>query len=186
MVSGSTGCVKRLTSEPTKKVTLEPIKTYHVKAIFVRRHTKRMVTSPANIPASAPLALERRLSVPRKKRPSKLPKGSEATVRPASRSGPQVIKPKPIRIRPQKNVMRRERRRKPRSFVGLLRRAEKSKTLLAAREFSEPLALDMATAMMEASNSPARPVGISRRRKSGRMRSVRSPGESRGVCWAKT
>jgi len=84
-----------------------------------------------------------------------------------------------------------------RSLIGMVVRAGAEKpdigsvealrsTLLAAREFSEPLALDIATAMMDASNKPARPVGISRRRKSARMRSARSPGASSGVCWAKT
>ena len=64
---------------------------------------------------------------------------------------------------PQKSVMLRERRRKLRSSVDTPslgpRNAEKSSTLLAAREFSEPLALDMATAMMEASSNPAKAGG---------------------------
>src|SRR6202022_3222890 len=144
---------KRLTREPAKKSVVEPINTYHVNAIFVRRHTQRMVMSPANIPASASLAFERRLSVPRRKSPSKLPKGSDATVSPASSTGPQVTRPKHMSTTPHNSVMRRDSRRKLASFAGRRlpkRSAEKSRTLLAAREFSEPLALDIATAMMEA------------------------------------
>src|SRR3984957_20961546 len=163
LFSDSAAPVKRLTSEPTKKVIAEPIKKYHVYAIPVRRQTQIMVISPANIPARAPLAFERRLSVPRRKSPSRLPNGNAATVSPVSSTGPQVISPKPISTSPQNNVMRRDSRRKPSSFAGLRlpeRSAAKSRTLLAAREFSEPLALDMGTAMMDASNNPARPVGI--------------------------
>src|ERR1700722_4756193 len=151
LFSDSSARVKRLTSEPTKKVIAEPIKKYHVYAILVRRHTQITVISPANIPTSAPLAFERRLSVPRRKSPSRLPNGNAATVSPASSTGPQVISPKPISTSPQNNVMRRDNRRKPTSFLDSClpeRSAEKSRTLLAASEFSEPLALDIATAMM--------------------------------------
>ena len=51
----------------------------------------------------------------------------------------------------------------------------------AASEFSEPLALDIATAMIDASSNPASPTGISRTRYSGKIRSTRSPGASSGV-----
>ena len=56
----------------------------------------------------------------------------------------------------------------------------------AAKEFSDPLAFDIATAIIEASSIPASPTGISRTRNSGRMRSVRSPTASNGLCCEKT
>ena len=91
-----------------------------------------------------------------------------------------------MRTSPQSSVMRRERRRTewaPSS--SLLQSAGKSRTLEAASEFSEPLALDMATARMAASSRPASPTGISRTRKSGRMLSGRAPGARSGVCRVK-
>src|SRR5579872_345947 len=176
----------RLTAAPTAKVVRLPISTYHVYAIGVKLQMQRTVVRPANIPISAPVAVALRSSVPRRKRPKRLPKGRDATVKPASRSGPHFTKPKAIRMRPQTSVMRRERRRNFTGSVEWPRSLEKSRTLLAARELREPLALDMATATMLARSRPARPVGISRTRKSGRMRSVRSPAARSGECCAKT
>src|SRR3984957_9768978 len=123
LFSDSSARVNRLTSDPTKKVVAEPIKKYHVYAILVRRHTQIMVISPANMPTSAPLAFERGLSVPKRKSPSRLPNGNAATVSPASRTGPQVISPKPISTSPQNNVMRRDRRRKAASLLDSCLRA---------------------------------------------------------------
>ena len=82
--------------------------------------------------------------------------------------------------------MPRESRRKRAGSVARPRIRPKSSTLDAASEFSEPLALDIATATIDARSKPVSPVGISRTRKSGRMRSVRSPGARSGVCCEKT
>src|SRR6202158_5414590 len=138
------------------------------------------------MPMRAPSAFALRSSVPRRKSPSKLPKGSETTVKPVSSSGPHFFKPKAIKTKPQARVMRRDSFKKLLESGDFPHSREKSRTLEAAREFSEPLALDIATAMMEASNRPASPGGISRTRNSGRMRSVRSPGASQGAGGAKT
>src|SRR5208282_1624194 len=151
----------RLTVAPTAKVTKLPISTYHVYAIGVNCQIQRTVARPANIPMNAPVGADLRSSVPRRKRPRRLPKGSEATVSPVSRSGPHFTKPKHIRMRPQTSVIRRERRRNFTESVERPHNLEKSRTLLAARELREPLAFDMATATMEARSRPARPVGIS-------------------------
>ena len=82
--------------------------------------------------------------------------------------------------------MPRDRRKNWLASVLRLRNRAKSSTLDAASEFSEPLALDMATATIDASRRPASPTGISRTRKSGRMRSVFSPVASSGQCCANT
>src|SRR5260370_14552178 len=137
----------RLTIQPTTNVTIAPIITYHVNATFVNRNTHKMAANPTIIPANAPRAFAARSSVPSKKRPSKLPNGSDATVNPASRrSGPHFTRPKPIRTIPQKSVMPRESRRNWAGSALRPRSLEKSRTLEAARELSDPLALDMATA----------------------------------------
>src|SRR6266849_800265 len=176
----------RLTNPPTANVTQAPMRTYHVNATDVKRKTHKMAARPANIPIRAPRAPARGSRVPSRKRPSRLPKGSEATVSPVSSSGPHFTRPKPMSTRPQRRVMRRERRRN-RAGSGLRpRKREKSRTLEAASEFNEPLALDMATATIEASIRPASPTGISRTRKRGRIRSLSSPTTISGECCANT
>src|SRR5205823_2287092 len=178
--------VKRLTTEPTRKVTLAPIRKYHVKATLVNHHTDKMTASPANMPASAPRELAARSRVPKRNRPSKLPKGKDTTVKPASRSWFHRTNPKAISTNPQNSVMRRDKRKNVAGSVDFPHSREKSMTLEAAKELSDPAALDMATAMMDASSKPARPGGISRTRKSGKIRSTRSPGARSGACCAKT
>src|SRR5712671_4581727 len=160
----------RLIIDPIAKVTLAPIMKYHVKATLVNWKTHRIVASPANMPMRAPRAFALRSRVPNRKSPSKLPEGNEITVKPASRSGPHFIRPKAIKTNPQVRVMRRDNFKKLLESSDFPHSREKSRTLEAAREFSEPLALDMATAMMEASSRPASPGGISRARNSGRTR----------------
>src|SRR6267378_1181013 len=130
----------RLIIDPIAKVTLAPIMKYHVKATLVNWKTHRMVASPANMPMRAPRALALRSSVPNRKSPSKLPKGSEITVKPASRSGPHFIRPKAIKTNPQARVMRRDNFKKLLESSDFPHSREKSRTLEAAREFSEPLA----------------------------------------------
>src|SRR5216684_2215067 len=109
-----------------------------------------MVANPPNMPMRAPSELALRSRVPSRKSPSKLPKGSETTVKPASRSGPHFFKPKATNTKPQARVMRRDSFKKFLESSDLPHSREKSRTLEAASEFSEPLALDIATAMMEA------------------------------------
>src|SRR5271165_3955690 len=183
--------IPRLTAAPTKKVVSEPIITYQVKAMVVKRKTHRIVASPAIMPASAPFAWARRSMVPSKNNPSRLPSGNAATVNPVSSSGPHFMNPKASSTPPQSRVASRDARRRLAELsapvaAGDPPRREKSRTLEAASEFSEPLALDIATATMEASSNPAKPTGISRTRNSGKIRSVRSPGASNGQCCAKT
>ena len=90
----------------------------------------------------------------------KLPNGIEATVSPASSSGPHFISPKMISTPPHTSVIPRESRRNRFGSVSCPRNLAKSITLEAASEFSEPLAFDIATATIDASNSPASPGGI--------------------------
>src|SRR5208283_6214653 len=171
----------RLTSAPTAKVTQEPTKTYQLYATGVARYTVRTAARPANIPASEPLEFARESRVPSKNRPNKLPKGREAMAKPVSNNECcHRTRPKKINTTPQTRVMRREIFRNFAGSVGRPRNAFRSMTLEAAREFSEPEALDMATARIDARSRPANPVGISRTRKRGKMRSVRSPAASRG------
>src|SRR2546429_6651374 len=63
-----------------KNVTHAPIRKYHVYATFVNCNMLKTAASPANIPTSAPRAFTPRSKVPSRNKPSKLPKGSEATV----------------------------------------------------------------------------------------------------------
>src|SRR5260370_38947693 len=129
-----------------------------------------IAASPQNIPVSAPVEFARRSIVPSKNNPSKLPKGKDATVKPVSSNEPQGTNPKAINTTPHTSVIRRD---SCKNFAGSCRcpaAAEKSNMLDAAREFSEPLAFDMATAMIEASSNPAKPGGISRTRNQGRLR----------------
>ena len=105
---------------------------------------------------------------------------------PVSSNGPHFTSPNAMSTRPQTSVMPRDKRKNWRASVLCPRSFAKSSTLEAANELSEPLALDMATATIDARSRPASPTGISRTRKSGRMRSVLSPGASRGECCAKT
>src|SRR5208337_1893735 len=174
--------ITRLTTAPTANVMHAPISTYHVNAIFVNRNTSSTVTSPANIPASDPLEFARASKVPSKNNPSELPNGREATVNPASSTGPHFTNPRTINTAPHTSVILRENFKKLPGSAECPRSAAKSMTLEAASEFSEPLALDIATARIDASSSPASPVGISRIRNNGKMRSVRSPAASSGVC----
>src|SRR5712692_74117 len=176
----------RLTPAPTTNVITAPIITYHVNATLVNRNTNKIDANPANIPASAPRAFAPRSRVPSKNSPSKLPNGSDATVSPASNSGPHRTNPNPINTNPHTSVMRREIRKKPAASVAFPHNREKSSTLDAASEFSAPLALDIATAITEASSKPASPAGISRTKNVGRTRSVRSPAASSGACCANT
>src|SRR5271156_2131251 len=107
------------------------------------------------MPANAPAALARRSMVPSRNSPSRLPSGRAATVRPVSSSGPHFTRPKAMRTQPQSSVARRDARKSLRDdsadeAVGddasSAERREKSSTVDAARELSEPLALDIATA----------------------------------------
>src|SRR5215472_4184049 len=181
------GCATtRLTNAPSAKVTHDPIITYQVNATCVKPKTSRTQIRPPNIPTSEPSAFARGSNVPSKNRPSRLPKGSAATVSPASRRWPQGSNPKPISTAPHTRVMRRERCRNVEVSLLSSRKPAKSTTLDAASELSEPLALDMATARIEARRTPVRPLGISRTRNIGRMLSVRSPGVNSGERCANT
>jgi hypothetical protein len=125
----------------------------------------------------APVAFARRSIVPSKNIPNKLPKGNDATVNPVSSNDPHGRNPNAINTAPQTSVILRE---SCKNFAGSLRcpaASGKSRMLEAASEFSEPLAFDIATAMIDANISPARPTGISRAKKIGRIFSspVRSP-----------
>src|SRR5437660_300000 len=122
-----------------KNVTHAPIRKYHVYATFVNCNMLKTAASPANIPTSAPRAFTPWSKVPSRNKPSKLPKGSEATVSPVSSSGPHLTNPKPISTKPHTKVMPRDTRKnlhvsmlRPQSFA-------KSSTLEAASEFREPL-----------------------------------------------
>src|SRR5579859_286802 len=171
---------------PTNNVTAEPMRTYHVNATGVNRQIETITARPVNMPIVAPVAVAFLSNVPRKKSPRRLPKGIDATLRPVSRKGPHVFIPKASSTAPHASVTRRESRRNSLGFVWRPLRREKSRTVLAVSELSEPLALDMATARIEASRIPARPVGISRTRKIGRMASGFCPAASSGVCCEKT
>src|SRR5215467_2197710 len=177
----------RLTADPIRSVTHEPIQTHHVYATQLNFHTATIADNPQNIPVRAPAVFARLSKVPSKNNPSRQPKGKEATVKPSSRTLSQRMNTNPsaISTAPHASVIQRERES---SVFASCRPAatEKSRMLEAAREFKEPLALDMATATIEASIRPARPSGISRARKRGSTRSVRSPAASSGECCVKT
>src|SRR2546429_3494912 len=134
-----------------KNVTHAPIRKYHVYATFVNCNMLKTAASPANIPTSAPRAFAPRSKVPSRNKPSKLPKGSEATVSPASSRGPHLTNPKPISTKPHTRVMPRDTRKNRRVSMLRPQTFAKSSTLEAASEFSEPLALDIATATIERS-----------------------------------
>src|SRR5450631_3900284 len=178
--------ITRLTTVPTTNVTQDPIITYQVNATSVNRKTNKIVANPKNIPITAPKAFARRSRVPNKNKPNKLPSGKAATVNPASNNGPHFTNPNPIKTKPQKSVICRERRKKSAGSAPRPASREKSKMLEAAKEFKDPLAFDIATATIEASNNQAKPTGISRTKNKGKIRSVRSPPANSGVCCAKT
>src|SRR6266571_3177733 len=102
----SSSLLARLTAHPVANVTLAPIRTYHVKATLVNPNTHKIATNPANMPTSAPRALARRSSVPSRNSPSKLPKGSDATVNPASSSGPHFTSPNLAHEKQRQNAIR--------------------------------------------------------------------------------
>src|SRR5271166_3134440 len=176
----------RLAIAPAANVTHDPINTYQVNATVVNRAISNTAASPKIIPVRDPFEFDRESNVPRKNNPSRLPNVNEAMVSPASSTGPQFTNPRKISTMPHTSVIRRDNFMNFSGSRVCPRNAAKSITLLAAREFSEPLAFDMATARMAASSNPASPVGISRTRNSGRIRSVDSPAASKGWCCANT
>src|SRR5258708_17609737 len=97
-----------------------------------------MVANPANMPRRAPNAFALRSRVPSRNSPSKLPNGSETTVKPVSSSGPHFFRPKAIKTKPQARVMRRDSFKKLLESSDFPHSREKSRTLEAASEFSEP------------------------------------------------
>src|SRR5579872_6476938 len=114
-------------------------------------------------------------------------------VRPATRTGPQGMRPRAPRRSPQIKVAQRERWRRPAWDEAELesgmeaagpRNLLKSTMLEEARELSEPLALDMATARMAASTKPERPTGMYWTMNSGKMRSGSAviAGDT-AACW---
>src|SRR6266851_7573471 len=116
-----------------------------------------MALSPTNMPVKTPAGVARGSRNASRKSPSKLPKVIEAIVNPASSMGPHSSVPSTTRRTPQNNVIQRERRRKrsgwPPPGIDGPRNSRKSTTLDAARELSEPLALDMATAKINSLRS---------------------------------
>src|SRR5205807_4856438 len=135
---------------PTENVTAVPMKKYHGYAIEVNRQKEKIAASPQNMPMVAPTPVARLSNVPNRKRPSRLPNGNETTVSPASSSGPHETRLNPINTAPQTSVMRRDKRRNCSGLVCRPLSREKSRTVLAASEFSEPLTFDIATARIEA------------------------------------
>src|SRR5882762_10193314 len=127
------------------------------------------------MPVSTPDAVACLSRNARRKSPSKLPSVIEAIVNPASSIGPHCSVPSATRTTPQTRVIHRERRRKPAESLppGIEppRNSLKSTTLDAARELSEPLALDIATAKIEATTKPRKPEGIAVTIKSGKTQS---------------
>ena len=155
------------------------------------RHTQRMVSkSREHAVQRAGGVRSDDLSVPSRKRPSKLPKGSDATVRPASRSGPHVTKPKAMRTSPQKRVMRRERRMSERHLPDLWSAAAaqrgKIEDAAGGQGIQRAAGVGHGDGDDRSEQQAGEPVGISRSRKSGRMRSASLAGASSGVCCAKT
>src|SRR5260370_5478440 len=109
-----------------------------------------MALSHRNIPVKSAVEVARGSRNASRQSASKLPKVTEAMVNPASSMGPHSSVPSTTRTTPQNNVIQRENRRKrlglPPPGIDGPRNSRKSTTLEAARELSEPPALDMATA----------------------------------------
>ena len=130
--------------------------------------------APQNIPVRTPGAVAGGNRKHSKKSPSKLPSVIAAMVSPASSIGPHPSVPSAASTIPQSSVIQRDRRRKRAgswSSAEPPRRLWKSITLEAASEFSEPLALDIATAKIAAISRPRTPGGMAVTMKSGKTES---------------
>ena len=124
--------------------------TNQVKAIGLRERRARTVTKPASMPTSEPLefAANQRF---REEQAQQAAKGQGRNRQASFEHGPQCTNPKTMSAAPHSSVMRLDSFK---SLAGsllflLARKLEKSRVLLAAREFNAPLAFDMATAMMD-------------------------------------
>ncbi len=129
----------------------------------MKRLTASIVPSPKSIPTIAPVAFARLFHMPSKKTPSIAPYVIEVIVNPATSTGPQCTSPRLPSTIPQMSVIHRERFSNSPGDRSTPARAPAPKSMMLdeASEFNDPLALDMATAKIAASTSPAIPGGIS-------------------------
>jgi hypothetical protein len=148
--------------EPTAKTVADPTRAYQGQASGVPNLANETATIPASIPTSAADWPTRRVRMPRRKSPSRMPVTNEAiasalfTTLSCSRVAPRATA---IRTTPQTAVIARETRSRWTSSVRPLRGRYRSLTIAEADEFSEPDRVLIAAEKIAATTRPRTPVG---------------------------
>ncbi len=135
-----------------------------------------MAASPTNMPISTPEAVARRTKKRQQKEPQQAAESDRRNGQSCFKHGSPLERAEhdeqdsPSQCHPPGKTQE-SFGVAPSQMIGAPRNCRKSTTLDAARELSEPLALDMATAKMAAMTIPRTPEGIAVTMKSGKTQS---------------